>query len=103
MFHCSAEQPQPPASLFIGQLRSCHGASWDSTEQRLASVLVAGPSRTRLTLPQEHIYGTLLSVIFPSVIQEGDQVMSEINKEKQSWKQEESCTETHAHTQTPLF
>lgn len=59
-------------------------------------------------LTQEQIYKTLLSVTFPSVIQEGNHITSGINKEKQSWKKEESCTEKrviqkHAHAQTPLL
>lgn len=68
MFHRSAEHRQPPTSMLVRLLQSRRGAPWDSTEQHLASVLVCGASRTRLTLAQEHIYKTLHWVISPSVI-----------------------------------
>lgn len=102
MFHHSAEQRQPPTSMFVQLLQSCRGAPWDSTEQHLASVLVCGPSRTRLTLAQKHTYRTLFSVIFASVIQEGNHIMAGINKKSRAGRRKR-VVQKHAHAQTPLF
>lgn len=100
MFPCLTEQPQP-RSVPINCSKAATGLSGTALSSTW-HLCWSGLSRTRLTLSQEQSYKTLLSVIFRSIIPEGNHITGGINKENRAGGRKRAV-QKHTHTNPSLL